>query len=1730
MSELKLARGRPAAADPTAATIHQLFRRQAAARPDAVAAVCGEEVLTYGELDRRAGRLAHRLRQLGVGPEVLVALVMERGLDCLTALLAILEAGGAYVPLDPDYPRERLAYMLEVAGCSLLVAEEALLEDLPELTIPVLCPAREAALVAALPETPPALPEIDGESLDGESLAYVNFTSGSTGKPKAVAVPHRAVVRLVTDPDWVRLGPQDTVLQFAPLSFDAATFEVWGTLTHGARLAVVPPGRPSLEDLARHLTDSGVTVAWLTAGLFHQLVESHPQAFSGLRWLLAGGDVLSVPHVRRALELVRGAGGRVVNGYGPTEGTTFTTCQVLEPGCELAATVPIGRAIQRTRTRILAPDLTPLDGAVGALEGQLGIGGDGLARGYLGRPAATAEVFVPDPAATRPGERLYLSGDLVRRRADGVHEFLGRIDDQVKVRGFRVEPGEIESVLSAHPAVGQAAVLALPAESGAAGDKRLVAYVAVGAAEGSVAAPELRAFLAAELPEWMVPAAFVILPELPLNPNGKVDRGALARHRPGSERPEVSTPFVAPATQLEGRVAAVFAEMLGLDRVGMEDDLFELGGHSLAATRIVTRLREMSDVEVPMGRIFEAPTAAAAAAWIEQHGSAGDAGDAAAGIGPPVPRPAGFSGDLPLAFPQERIWFLQKLDPDSLAYNFQARLTFRGALSVAALRAALEAVVARHEVFRTAYPARQGRPVQEIHPPAPVPLPRVDLTALPAERREAEAWRAMRRIYRRPYDVSRLPLVYWVLFRLRPQEHWLLHGEHHLIHDGWSFNVFLEDFAAYYRSFVTGRPAELPDMPVQFADFALWQRQWDGSDDYHRQLEYWKRQLAGELQTVQLPLDHPRPPAQTFRGDVLRRELPGPLAAELRRFARGQGSTLFMTLLSAFFTLLHRYGGQTDFCIGSGIANRRFAELERLVGMVINTVVLRGDLSGDPPFSELLRRVGDTTRQAYANQDVPLDRVVEAVRPQRDASFNPLFQVLLGFHDAPLADLGLPGVELETLVGLPNGSAKFDLNLVAILPREQKLGQGSGGEDAVELLWELNTDLFEPATVERLLAHFRNLLAGVVEDPDTPLSRLPMLADAERRQLVHEWGGPASGYPRDGALNGLLRTSFERWEGEVALETADGVTWTYGELQRRAQGLAAELVARGVGPEVPVALFLDRSPEAVAAIAAVILAGGAYVPLETGFPAERLTQMLHDSAARLLLTRRELADRLPPDVPPVILLDELPERDAAPVEPRPTTPDQLAYVMFTSGSTGRPKPVGIGHRGVLRLVSDPNFIDLGPSPDGGRVRRLRPQDVVLHTAPLGFDASTLEIWMALAHGARVLLAPSGVMDTAVLGDLIVRRGVSWMFLTTGLFHQMVETVPESLAGVGQLYTGGDVISPVHVRRVLDEMPQVVLTAAYGPTENTVFSSTSVLREAELPDSIPLGTPLSDGRLYVLDSHLQPLPPGAVGEIFASGDGVARGYLGRPARTAVSFLPDPFCGEGGIPAGERMYATGDLGRWLPDGRLMFGGRRDQQVKIRGYRIEPGEVEVALAAHPAVQQAVVLVLGTSSEDKRLVAFAVPAPGAETDDATLGEYLRRRLPPYMVPSVLRVVDAIPRTDRDKFDRRALAELAAEATNSGDDYVAPRNEIEEVLVRVWSELIDAPRIGVRDNFFELGGHSLHATRHMFRIRELLEIELPVRALYEAPTIEQLAVQVEERLLEELEGMSDAEVEGLVE
>ena len=1658
-------------------TINQVFEAQVAQTPDAIAVTFEGESLSYRELNSRANQLAHYLRRFGVGPEVPVALYVERSLHTIVGMLGVLKAGGAYLPVDPGYPSERVAFMLEDTQASVFLTQERLIERLPA----------HGAHIVRLDADWQVIEQEAGDNpvsgVTGANLAYVMYTSGSTGQPKGVPVEHASVVHLFAVLLPVFGFQSSDVWTFShSYGFDVSVWEIFGALFSGGRLVVVPQRVvQSPGDLYRLLHTQQVTVLYLTPAAMHQLVQACDDITAlRLRIVIAGADAFPSSLAADLLKWNL----PVWNFYGPTESTIWAVVKQAELTDVRYNTVPIGKPIADIDAYVLDEDLRPVPTGTAA---ELYLGGAGLARGYFKRAALTAEKFIPDPFSAEPGARLYRTGDLARLLENGDIEHLGRIDHQVKLRGFRIELGEIEAVLGENPAVDECVVVAREDEPG---QKRLVAYMTA-IAGLDLRIRDLRELAKVKLPDYMVPSAFVILPELPLTPNKKVDRRALPA--PNRVRPEYAGPWVAARTPTEEALAEIWAAVLCLDRVGVHDNFFELGGHSLLATRMISRVRDRFDVDLPLCDIFESPTLGRLAEAVGRAPRT-DPDSASRAIGK-----ARRGGPLPLSFPQERVWFLQQLFPTTVAYQFQATLRFTGHLDVPALERSLTAIVARHEIFRTTFPAIDGQPVQEIHDPWPVRLDVIDLEPLPDVERSAAADRAVRGELQYRFDLTRLPLVRWVLFRFNQDDHLLLHIEHHLVHDGWAFNIFLADLMTLYRSFAAGKPSPLRDLPLQFADFAVWQRQWMQGEVATAQLDYWRTALSDVPPVLDLPADRPRPAVQGLHGSSLRIEMPLELCESVRRLSRQQGVTLFMTLLAALELLLQRLTSQNDFCVGSGIANRRWPETESLIGMLVNTIALRADLTGNPTFPELLGRVRQATIDAYTHQDLPFDTLVDTLQRTRDLSRNALFQVMFNFHDAPLPELSLPGLTVDLVEVLSNQTAKFDLNLIVIPRSEQRAGSTSRtGPSGITIIWEYNTELFDEATVRRFERHYQTVLEQLVADPTRRIADIPVLTDADRRQLLGQWSGRTREFPREACIHELFARQAEQTPRATALACDDRQV-SYAELNQRANQLAHFLRSRGVRADVPVGVCLDRSVDMVVALLGILKAGGAYVAVDPTHPKERSSLLLSDAGIEVLLTEEKLRGHVPAQIPDVICLDTVwPDVQKFSHDDPGRTADaqNIAYVMYTSGSTGTPKGVSVTHRSVVRLVRNTDYVHFGPD------------EIFLQLAPVTFDASTFEIWGALLNGARLEIMPPGALTLGELGAALRRRKVTTLWLTSGLFQQMVDSELDSLRGVCQLLAGGDVLSPPHVETVLRELKGCQLINGYGPTENTTFTCTYRFGAGErFAGSVPIGAPIANTDVYILDNRLEPVPIGVAGSLYVGGDGLARGYLNDAALTAEKFVPHHLSSE----PGHRLYMTGDQARFLPGGAIEFLGRSDRQIKIRGYRVEPGEIESILARHPQVRECAVSARGDGAADKRLVAFIVSHNGSSLDTTVLRAFLQTHLPDHMMPAQFVPLERLPLTPNGKLDRRALPRAEQDGTASAETFVAPRTPAEELLAGIWATLLKLPRVGVNDDFFELGGHSLVATRVMARVRDAFQVELPLRALFDAPTVAQLCEVIEQ-------------------
>ncbi|WP_257450671.1 non-ribosomal peptide synthase/polyketide synthase, partial [Archangium lipolyticum] len=1647
------------------ACVHELFEAQVQRTPDAVALTFEDRSLTYRELAARSRQLAWHLRSLGVGPDSRVGVSVERSIDMVVALLGVLQAGGAYVPLDPSYPQDRLAYMLEDSRARVLLTQRHLSGGIPSQGVRSIF-IEELPPSAAHAEAPPA------SGAHPDNVAYTIYTSGSTGRPKGVMVPHRTVANFFTGMDE-RLGTTPgTWLAITSISFDISVLELLWTLCRGFRVVLRGENVPS------QLRQQSITHLQCTPS-FARALALEPQgleALSTLQRLMVGGEALPES---LASQLRRAVPHGLMNMYGPTETTIWSSTHQVsaQPG-----PVPIGTPIANTALYVLDAWLQPQPVGVA---GELFIGGTGVVRGYLERPELSAERFIPDPFWPEPGARMYRTGDLARWRADGTVEFLGRLDHQVKVRGFRIELGEIEAVLGQHPSVQTGVVVAR--EDGS-GDKRLVAYVVP--KPGHSLEPEaLRAPLKARLPEYMVPSVFMVLEALPLTPNGKVDRKALPE--PDAARPRLEVAYVAPRTPVEELLAQMWSGLLGVERVGIHDGFFELGGHSLLATQVFARLRSALQVELPLRTLFEDSTVAKLAARVE-------AIRGEPGLQAPPLRALPRTGEvLPLSFGQERLWFLQQLEPDSPFYNVPAALRLSGPLDVKALERSLLEVRRRHEVLRITFRTDEQSTPQLVPGSEPMPWSLVDLSHLPTTERESQVLRMAEEESRRLFDLKQGALLRGVLLRLSDSEHVLLVTMHHTVSDGWSLGVLVREVAALYTAFSQEKPSPLPELAVQYADFAAWQRQWLRGETLQAHLGYWRQQLAGAPELLELPTDRPRPHTQSYRGAQHPLLLGQELTRAVRALALGEGVTPFMVLMATFQLLISRYSGQQDLSVGTPIAGRTRPELEELIGFFVNTLVMRTQLPPHLTFRELLARVREVAIGAYAHQDVPFEKLVEELKPARSLSYSPLFQVMFVLQQNPLPTISLPGLALRRMQ-IDSRTSQFDLSLSLIEEENGLTGWLS-----------YSTDLFDASTAARLADHYRLLLEAAVAHPEQRIGTLPLLTAGERQRMLVEWNAthtPDS--PLHACVHELLEAQAERRPDAIAA-SCEGQSLTYRELNQRSNRVAHRLLSEGVALEGVVALLAERGLDFLSALFGTFKSGGAYMPLDVHHPAQRMAQVLEQSRAGHVLVAEAMQpalaaalDKLPAGQRPRVLVLEQVLASSGPDSnpPRRTGPEHLAYVLFTSGSTGLPKGAMLEHRGMLNHSWA--FI---------RAMGISERDTVAQTASQSFDISIWQMVTAALVGGRVHVLPTELVQNGTrLLRAIEDERLSIVQLVPSLIRVVLEEGDSlgaqrpALSSLRWMVPTGEALPPEVCRHWLESHPSVPLLNAYGPTECSDDVTLCVLRQPPASINVPIGKPLDNLSVYVLDASLQPVPTGVSGELCIGGLGVGRGYLRDPARTAEVFLPDPFSSQ----PGARLYRTGDLVRWLADGNIEYLGRIDHQVKVRGFRIELGEIESVLVQHPALKQAVVLAREDSPGHKRLVAYGVAKPEQTVDTEEVRRFIRERLPEYMVPAVVMVLDAMPLTSVGKVDRKALP--APELSAAEDTYVAPRTPVEKQLAAIWQQVLRVERVGLHDGFFDLGGDSILSLQIVARARRA-GLHLTPKHLFQHQTLAELATAVSE-------------------
>ncbi len=1705
--------------------VHEIFSQTAVRMGDALAVNYGDSHIRYGELEKKSNNLANFLIASGATKGEIVAILAEDGVEIITAMIAVMKAGCVFVPLDPNLPEKRLMSMAAEAPPKWFIVELRYLDRIP------LTPGARVICVDA--KEPPDSDRGDltylkefseyrnVESPDvishPDDMCYVYFTSDSTGRPKGIAGRLKSIDHFVKwEIETFGVGNGTKVSQLTSPAFDAYLRDVFVPLCAGGVVCGMKGVRNSLDvkALIDWIDSQEINLIHCVPSLFRSILsyELKSTHFSALKHVLLAGEPVLPSDVRKWTD-VFGDRVQLVNLYGPSETTMTKLFYMIKPSDRDHRSIPIGKPMPGAKAMIIGPEGKPCPPG---LVGEIYIRTPFRSLGYYNRPDLTREAFIPNSYTGDPDDLIYRTGDLGRVLKDGNFEFLGRKDQQVKIRGIRVELREIENLLLDHPLVKEAAVVDRDDESG---NKCLCAYV-VCAKDVDVSA--LKDYLALSLPDYMAPSFFMIMRALPRTTTGKIDRRALPSI--AKARAAAGRAYIGPRTPVEEALAQIWSQILGLEKIGVDKNFFEIGGRSLTATQVISQVNAAFDVELPLQAMFEFPTLGDMAGRVEIALRGRHKFKA-----PAITR-ADRGQRMPLSYAQQRLWFVEQLDPGSASYNIPLAVRLKGRLNGAALRQSINEVVRRHEALRMVFSTYEGRPIQEIQPAGEIDLPIVDLSGLAGGEREAAARRMVEKEAGRGFDLSSGPVLRVMLGKLEEEDHVLAVTMHHIVSDGWSTVIWTKDVALLYEAYCRGERSPLPELVLQYVDFAAWQRGWLEGEVLQEQLRYWREKLEG-VEVLELPTDRPRAKVAGNRGGSAHYVLSEKVTDGLKEISQREGATLFMTLLAAFQILLGRYSGQDDIVVGTDVANRNHIEIEEIVGFFVNQLVLRGNLCGDPTFKELLGRVREITIGAYAHQDLPFENLVDELGVVRDLSRNPLFQVMLSFQHIQARSFEIDKLTLAPFE-IKTGVARLDVEMQVI---------ESGKRLSGALLY--NRDLFDDSTMSRLLDHFQTLLNSIMEAPDRNIAELEMLSAAERRQLLIEWNDTASYFPQEERFDQLFEAQVDRAPEAIAVVFAEQHL-SYSELDRGANRLAQSLSQRGIGMGALVGLLSERGIDLLTAILAVFKAGGAYLPLDPRYPATRLAQVVGQSGTPLVLTQARfkplLSDSLAhlpgATTPQVEVLEELfqSEQSDIPLATR-SEAGGVAYVIYTSGSTGVPKGAMIGHKGMLNHL----FVKIS-------TLGLTSADAVAQTASQCFDISVWQFLAALMTGGRI----------NIFDDEIVQDGLRLLYEIDRQGISIVETVPSlalvitdevarrstrrpELAALRWMIVTGEALPPELYRSWAALYPAIPMLNAYGPTECSddvthfpIFGEAVASRA-----SIPIGRAVSNIQLYILDRRLQPVPAVVPGELYVGGVGVGLGYLKEPSRTAESFIPNPF----GANNGDRLYRTGDLVRYLPDGNIEFLGRIDNQVKIRGYRIETGEIESTLEQHPDIRQAIVLAREEVTGEMRLIAYVVPRRQKALVIDELRSFLKMTLPIYMVPPAIICIDSLPLNPNGKVDRKALPAPDQVHSGTANQFVPPTTTVEKLMAEIWAEVLNLDQVGISDNFFELGGHSLLAMQLMSRVREVFHIDPPLRTLFESPTIANFicAIAVYEaqqaeadevaRMLAELEQLPGDQIQSLL-
>lgn len=1682
---------------PTHQCIAEIFKQQALSNPEAIAAVFRNQKITYKDLNKRANRLAWFLIERGIGPDALVGIFAERSINFLTSVLGIFKAGGAYLPLDPLSPSARLRNVLEQSESKVIITTEAeyaaltnSLDAMDEKARPQILLIEEC-LIQALPDEDPPVRSTPND------LVYVIFTSGSTGLPKGAMVEQKGMMNhLYAKIKDLNLTASDRIVQNASQCFDISVWQFLAGLLVGGQIHIVDEDvAHDTEALLEYVEANQISILEVVPSMLRTILDliksssNHSPQFSALRWMILTGEALPPRYCAEWLGLYPHI--PMFNAYGPTEcSDDVTHYPIYEAPAEDVVHMPIGYPVANMQLYVVEQQAEGFKLCPVGASGELCVTGIGVGRGYINDPQRTKAAFFKAPFSENSDARLYRTGDLARYLPDGRIEFLGRIDSQVKIRGFRIELGEIESILLRHEGVKECAVIVRSArqmegklvarevlanvETDKTERKRLLAYLVC---RDEISNLALRGFLQQYLPPYMIPEQFIRLEALPLNANGKVDKNNLPE--PENVRPDLDQPFVAPRSELEALIASIWQDQLSVDRIGVNDSFFDLGGDSLLAIQVLNRLRQATNAHVAFRNFFEAGTVAGLARIIEQTEK--DASSSSLSIGAHAQ-----SERYRLSFAQQRLWFLWKLEPDNPYYTFQGILNVKGELNLLVFRRAWQAIWKRHEILRARFGVDDGRPFQVFDDGEGFDPLFISLTHLPeAERHQAVRNRA-RAEAERAFDLEEGKLFRIQLFKLSETEHAALLTMHEIILDGWATCVMIRELGELYNGFIKGEASPLPDLAVKFSDFVLWEGETLQRDALKEQEDYWREKLAGELPILDLATDRPRPMSPTFLGKSHGVLLDADLSNQIHRLSRQEGTTLFVVILAAFYKMLHLYTGQDDLIIGAPLANRSHKDTEDIVGFYLNMLAFRTDLSGDPSFIDLIRRVRETVTDGITRSDYPFIWLLETVSAVRNPSIAPVFQVMLNMLSFPQVTLQYNDLEMG-FRELETGYTKYDLSLYA-----QEQG------DRVYLQLSYLTDLFDDEAADKVLKNMVALLNSAIANPAARMSRLDVLTEAEKKTILTQFNDTAREFDDSKCIHELFELQAEKTPGQTAL-IFNGRRLNYSDLNGRANQLASYLRRRGIGPEMGVAVCLERSFDTIIALLGIIKAGGYYVALDPDYPPLRLNKMLEDTAAPILLLHQN-TDQFEDYGGEKIYLDDWAQLEKE--DPSNalclSTPDNLLNIVYTSSTTGNPKGAFITMKSVLNRL----FWMWEAYP-------FQPDDVAVLQKSTALVAATWECFGALLKGIPTLiLSREDLLDPQELWSKLATERVSYLLASPALLQGVIDQAelhPSEWTTLRLATTSAETISVAMATQWNKLFPQAPLLNLYGSTECS--SNATVYNTGELsPDAarVLVGKPLANTRVYILSEPLGLVPMGGKGEMCVSGECLARGYLNLSELTAAQFIPDPFSDR----PGARLYRTGDVARYCADGNIELLGRKDNQIKVRGFRVELDDVEVAILWHPLVKKCAVRVYQDQAGRNRLAAYLIADDSMSS--STIRSFLRERLPEYMIPSDFVMVDALPLTPAGKVDRRALPLPDRTRPDLDSTFVAPRTETESLIANIWSQILGVEQVGVYDNFFDLGGHSLMATQILSRLRNIADVEIPLRAMYETPTVANLAEAVE--------------------